>query len=199
MRISVFASGGGSNFEAIVHATQTGNLRATVALCVTDRVSAGVLDRAQRHSIPTTVLSPNSFEESGAFDEALLALVEEYQIDLIALAGYLKKIPDNLVDSFRGRITNIHPALLPSFGGKGMYGLNVHRAVLDSGETESGATVHLVDFEYDTGRILMQDRVPVLADDTPESLAARVLEVEHRIYPETLARIAAGSLNTTLI
>ncbi len=199
MRIAVFASGGGSNFEAIVHASQSGILTASVPLCVTDRTDAGVLDRAKRHGISSTVLSPRSFKDSRVYVDELLSLLEEYQIDLIALAGYLKKIPAALVDSFQGRITNIHPALLPAFGGKGMFGLNVHRAVLESGATESGATVHLVDFEYDTGRILAQERVPVHADDSPESLATRVLEVEHRIYPETLARIAAGALHPTTI
>jgi folate-dependent phosphoribosylglycinamide formyltransferase PurN len=122
----------------------------------------------------------------------LVGLVEAHRIDIVLLAGYLKLVPSPVVARYRGRILNIHPALLPSFGGHGMYGMRVHRAVLESGAAESGATVHFVDEEYDRGRVLAQRRVPVRAGDTPETLAARVLEVEHGLYPEAVDNLCAA-------
>jgi phosphoribosylglycinamide formyltransferase 1 len=189
MRIAVFASGSGSNFEALAQAADSGSLDATIALCLTNRKDAGVLERARKFGIPGVVVSPTSFDNDALYESALSQILRLHRIDIIALAGYLKKIPVTVVSEFDGRIVNIHPALLPDFGGKGMYGMNVHRAVIDSGETESGATVHLVDSEYDTGRILSQERIPVLKSDTPEILAHRVLEVEHRLYAATLQQL----------
>lgn len=192
MRLAVFASGSGSNFEAIARAAQRGGLPATVALCLSNRPGAGVLERAARLGIPTETLDPGGFAEAASYTAALLKVLRRYDVTFIALAGYLKKIPPEVVSAFAGRIINVHPALLPAFGGRGMYGRRVHQAVLDYGVRWSGATVHLVDLEYDTGPIVLQEPVPVRQDDTPETLAARVLEVEHRLYPEALRLFAEG-------
>lgn len=192
MNIAVFASGRGSNAEAILHAIERGELPARVVLLVSNRSNASALELARAHNIPAVHLSPTQFPGEEAYVDRLLALLEEYRVDLIALAGYLKKIPARVIERFRNRIVNIHPALLPKFGGPGMYGLRVHEAVLAAGESVSGATVHLVDEEYDRGPILMQKTVEVVPDDSPETLAARVLKVEHEIYPQVLRAFAEG-------
>ncbi len=188
LRVAVFASGGGSNFQAI--AENARNYRVTLVVC--NRSKAGVLDRARALDVPAQVLSPRAFESDKLYANALIDLLHAEKIDLIALAGYLCKIPAPVVEAFWGRILNIHPALLPRFGGKGLYGHRVHTAVLEAKESFSGATVHFVDEEYDTGPILMQKKVPVLPDDTPDSLAERVLAVEHKIFPEAIDLIAQG-------
>jgi phosphoribosylglycinamide formyltransferase-1 len=188
LRVAVFASGGGSNFQALVENAL--NYRAILVVC--NRSKAGVLDRAHTLGVSTHVLSPRAFESDQLYTNALLELLYTEKIDLIALAGYLCKIPAPVVEAFWGRILNIHPALLPRFGGKGLYGRRVHEAVLEAKEAFSGATVHFVDEEYDTGPILLQKKVPVLPGDTPDSLAERVLAVEHQIFPEALDLIAQG-------
>lgn len=188
LRVAVFASGGGSNFQAI--AENALNYRVVLVVC--NRSKAGVLGRAQTLGVSTQVLSPRAFESEKLYANALLELLHTEKIDLIALAGYLCKIPAPVVEAFWGRILNIHPALLPRFGGKGLYGRRVHKAVLEAKEAFSGATVHFVDEEYDTGPILLQKKVPVLPEDTPDSLAERVLAVEHQIFPEALDLIAQG-------
>jgi phosphoribosylglycinamide formyltransferase 1 len=196
MRIAVFASGGGSNFQAIVDASNTGLQGLDVVLCVTNRPDAGVLVRAESAGIKTLVISSGSFDSPADFAEALLAELKTHRVDLIALAGYLKKVPLKLVRAFPQKILNIHPALLPEFGGKGMYGHHVHEAVIESGASHSGATVHFVDEDYDTGRILIQREVRVHPDDTPDTLAARVLSIEHQLYPEALQLVLSGDLLT---
>jgi phosphoribosylglycinamide formyltransferase-1 len=192
MRLAVFASGGGTNFQAILDAIDAGDLPAEVVCCVSNTPTAGALDRAARQHIPTVVLEPSSFEAPAPFGRALLETLSAHDATFVALAGYMQKIPPAVVDEYRGRMTNIHPALLPAFGGQGMYGMHVHRAVLNYGVHWSGATVHLVDEEYDHGPIVLQDPVPVYADDTPEALADRVRAVEHRLYPEALRLFAQG-------
>ncbi len=188
LRVAVFASGGGSNFQALVeHARQY-----RVVLLVCNRPQAGVLSRAKKLDIPSHILSPRIFGDEKSYADAVLDLLHKENIDLIALAGYLSKVPTRIIEVFRGRILNIHPSLLPRFGGKGFYGSRVHKAVLEAKETFSGATVHFVDEEYDTGPILLQKRIPVHADDTSDSLAARVLSVEHQLFPEAIHLIAQG-------
>jgi phosphoribosylglycinamide formyltransferase-1 len=185
MRVAVAASGRGSNLEALIRALGPG-APATVVLVLSDRVSAPALDRAREHGIPTV-----SLQNSADGTEWLIHL-DRRQVDLLVLGGYVKLVPAEVIARYRGRILNIHPALLPSFGGKGMYGRRVHEAVLASGAQQSGATVHLVDEEYDRGSILAQERVPVLPEDTPERLAARVLEVEHRLLPAVVIAAATA-------
>lgn len=194
MRLAVFASGGGTNFQAILDAIADGDLPATVALCVSNRPDAGALERAERHDVPTAVLDPDAFSSAKAFAEELLSTLSDFRVTFIALAGYLRKIPSPVIERFRHRITNIHPALLPAFGGKGMYGMNVHRAVVEHGVRWSGATVHLVDETYDTGPIVLQEPVPVYPEDTPQQLADRILPVEHRLYSEALRLFAEGRI-----
>ena len=186
MRIAVALSGRGSNLEALLRALGPG-APAEIVLVVSDRADAAGLARARGRAIPAEVLS-----QPTAGDQ-WLSLLRASQADLIVLAGYVKLVPAAVIAAYRGRIINIHPALLPAFGGKGMYGLRVHQAVLASGVRETGATVHLVDEVYDRGAVLAQARVPVLPGDTPERLAERVLEVEHRLLPAAvLAAAVAG-------
>ena len=186
MRVAVCISGRGSNLQALFAALAPG-APAEVALVLSNSPEAAGLTLARTRNVPAVALS--DYRDPAEF----LRLFTEHRIDLVVLAGYLKLVPPEVVERFRGRIINVHPALLPEFGGPGMYGSRVHRAVLAAGRTESGATVHLVDEEYDRGAILAQGRVPVLADDTPERLAARVLEVEHRLLPAVvIASARAG-------
>lgn len=186
MRIAVAISGRGSNLEALLDALSTG-APAEIVVVLSDRPQAAGLSLARARKIPTELLSHPG--DSAQW----LSVLERQRIELVVLAGYLKLVPPAVIAAYRGRILNIHPALLPSFGGKGMFGHRVHEAVLASGATESGATVHLVDEVYDHGSVLAQIRVPVLPDDTADRLARRVLEVEHRLLPAVvLAAARAG-------
>ncbi len=186
MRIAVAISGRGSNLEELLRALQPG-APAEIVLVVSDRGSAGGLAHARNRQVPAVVL-PDPADAA-----TWLELLQEHRIDLLVLAGYLKLVPAPVVGAYRGRIINTHPSLLPAFGGKGMYGERVHQAVLESGARETGVTIHLVDEVYDRGAVLAQSRIPVLRDDTAERLAARVLELEHRLLPATvLAAAAAG-------
>ena len=186
MRVAVAASGRGSNLEALLRTLGPG-APARVVLVLSDRTAAGALTLARGHGVPT-----QTFADPASPDEWLAAL-DRAQADLVVLAGYLKLVPAGVIERYRGRIINIHPALLPGFGGRGMYGRRVHEAVLASGARESGASVHLVDEAYDRGEVLARARVPVLPDDDPDRLAARVLEVEHRLLPAVvLAAARAG-------
>lgn len=183
LQAAVFASGGGTNFQALLD-HQGDETPWRIGLLVVDRPGAGALARAEDAGVATRVITTKDRDASDVAADTLRAL-EDHDIDVIFLAGYLKLIPEPVIRRYRGRILNIHPALLPSFGGQGMWGMHVHRAVLASGARVTGPTVHLVDEEYDRGAIVAQWPVPVHAADTPETLAARVLEVEHRLYPLT--------------
>ena len=190
--IAVLASGGGSNLQALIdHFGEGGSRAARVALVVSDRQDAGALDRARRAGIPAEVVAVRERAQDDVARD-MLALFEKYAIELIVLAGYLKLVPAAVVARYAGRIVNVHPALLPAFGGPGMYGMRVHRAVIDAGATVSGPTVHLVDEEYDRGEILARWPVPVHAGDSAESLAARVLEAEHVLLPVVVEALARG-------
>ncbi len=192
MNITVFASGRGSNFQAILNAIETGFIPARINLLLSNKSDAGALDIARAKNIPTKHLSQKMFETEEKFAQSMLDVLSEYKTELIALAGYLKKIPDQVIDRYRNRIVNIHPALLPSFGGAGMYGHHVHEAVIASGVKISGATVHLVDEHYDCGPILMQKTVDVNYNDTPDSIAVKVLKIEHKIFPLAIKAFAEG-------
>ena len=181
VRVAVLVSGGGTNLQALLDAFHDSPI-ARIARVISNRPDAGALERARRSNVPTVVLrKPDDAGE-------LLAALGDAQ--LVVLAGYLKLVPGAVVRQFRGRMINIHPALLPDFGGAGMYGQRVHEAVLASGAKESGPTVHFVDEEFDRGAIIAQERVPVKAGDTPETLAARVLEAEHRLLPRVVLDLA---------
>ncbi|ACF46719.1 phosphoribosylglycinamide formyltransferase [Prosthecochloris aestuarii DSM 271] len=192
-KLAVFCSGSGTNFQAIFHAINERNLPAEVVLCVSNRSECGAMSFASQHGIATLHISEKQYETPEKFGAEMLKALEQNGIEYILLAGYLRKVPSSVVEAYSYKMLNIHPALLPKFGGPGMYGINVHKAVLASGEKETGATVHYVDAEYDKGPILLQGRVPVKSGDTPESLAARVLECEHRLYPDALEKLLIGS------
>ena len=185
-RLAVLASGRGSNLQAIIeHFDSIARERvAKVVLVASNRADSPALLRAATASIDIAAFNPN---DDGS---ELLALLQKFRIDLVVLAGYLKLIPPKVISEYAGRIVNIHPALLPAFGGEGMYGTRVHEAVIASGAAETGVTVHLVDDDYDRGPILAQWRVRVDKSDTVESLAARVLNVEHAVYPRVVEMVA---------
>lgn len=192
LNLAVFASGGGTNLQAIIDAIASGRLQACIRVVISNHPEAGALDRARRHGIPALHLARDQFPTAEAFAAQLLTVLTDDQVELIVLAGYLRKLPPWVVQAYRNRVLNIHPALLPCFGGKGMYGLRVHEAVIAAGVKVSGVTIHLCDEEYDHGPIVAQRAVPVLDDDTPESLAARVLAVEHQLYPDAVQLFAEG-------
>lgn len=188
-RLAVLASGGGSNLQAIYdHLLARGaEAGAELSLVVSDRAAAGALDRARGWGTPAVHLPKERSHELGA-------LLAEHRITLVALAGFLRLVPVDVTRAFRGRLLNVHPALLPAFGGAGMYGRRVHEAVLASGARVTGASVHFVEERYDEGAIVAQWPVPVRHDDTPDSLAARVLAVEHQIFPLSIIAVASGTI-----
>jgi phosphoribosylglycinamide formyltransferase 1 len=191
-RIAVLASGRGSNLDALqryLGALGPG-AAATIALVVCDRDTAGALALADALGIDAQVAPPGPDDA-----ERLGALLSEFDIDLVVLAGYIRLVPDAVVRGYRGRMLNVHPALLPAFGGRGMYGARVHQAVLDAGTRVSGATVHFVDTVYDHGAIIAQWPVPVVDGDSAASLAARVLRVEHLLFPRVVQAVAAGCVS----
>lgn len=178
--VLLFASGGGSNVKAILQYFK-GDSGVSFPLIVTNNPKAGVIQIAKDFQIDCMLLNREVFQS-----EVFLDTLDLYQPDLLILAGFLWKIPDYLIQAYPNKILNIHPSLLPKFGGKGMYGHHVHEAVLAAGETESGITIHMVNEEYDQGRKLLQKTVPVESNDTPETLAARVLQLEHTWYPKVI-------------
>ena len=167
---------------------------AAIALVASNNAGAGVLALARENDIPAVHIDRKQFASDERFRVEMLSMLRRHRINFLVLAGYLKKLDPEVVRAYRNRIVNIHPALLPKFGGKGMYGEHVHRAVLEAGERVSGATVHLVDDEYDHGPVVLQREVDVLPSDTPVSLAARVLEAEHSLYPEAIRLFAEGKV-----
>ncbi|MFC1543828.1 phosphoribosylglycinamide formyltransferase [Gemmatimonadota bacterium] len=186
-KLAVLASGGGTNLQAILDAIAEGRLDSEVVLVASNREGAGALDRARNSGVRAEWVQPGD-----DYNDLLLALLEEVEPDLVVLAGYLKLISVEMVRRFTGAMLNIHPALLPAFGGKGMYGIHVHEAVLERGVRVTGVTVHVVDEEYDRGPIVAQIPVPVLEGDTPERLQKRVLVQEHRLYAAVLQWFAEG-------
>jgi phosphoribosylglycinamide formyltransferase-1 len=195
MKCAVFASGSGSNFQALIDHREAGDLHAELALLVGNNSTAGAFERARRHGIPSVHIAPSHFSGEAAYCEKLLSILRDKTIDCIALAGYMKKIPEPVVSAFRLRIVNIHPGLLPAFGGPGLYGERVHRAVLDYGAKLSGVTIHFVDERYDHGPIIFQDTVKVLDGDDVQSLARRVLALEHASYWKVLDALAGGGIS----
>ncbi len=185
-RIAILASGEGTNAERIVRYFE-GNPDVEVAVIIASRPTAGVVGRAERLGVPCRVVTPAEFAEGKG-----LEVLREYGTDFVVLAGFLSRVPDTIVHSYERCMVNIHPSLLPKFGGKGMYGMHVHRAVLEAGEKESGITIQYISEQYDRGDIIFQARCPVLPDDTPETLAARVHQLEYRHYPEIIGKLLRG-------
>ena len=181
--IAIFASGEGTNAERIIRYF-TDHPTVNVSLVITNKAEAGVIRRAKNLQIPVEFLPASAFKEGKATD-----LLRQYEIDFIVLAGFLLRIPDDMLQAYLNRIVNIHPSLLPKFGGKGMYGSRVHEAVLASGEKESGITIHYINEHYDEGAIILQTQCPVLSDDTPDSLATRVHQLEYEHYPVVIEKL----------
>ena len=185
IKIAVFASGNGSNAENIIRYFKD-NEEIRVALIISNKANAYVHTRAKNLGVPSCTFSKDEFEKG----DSILQKLREYQIDFIVLAGFLLKIPDSILKAYPQRIINIHPALLPKYGGKGMYGNHVHKAVLQAGEKESGISIHYVNERYDEGDIIFQARCPVLPSDTCEELAQRVHRLEYEYYPRVIEKIA---------
>jgi len=194
-RLAVFASGRGSNFRAILDNVQNGTIPAEVVLCLTNNPAAGVIDIAKTNNIPVRVIIPKNFPDSITFNDAILKELQSAGADYIVLAGYLKLIGRQIIATYANRIINIHPALLPAFGGKGMYGHHVHQAVFESGVKISGVTVHLVNSEYDAGPIVLQQSVVIDDLNSADEIAARVLKIEHQIYARAVKLLVEDRLH----
>ncbi len=195
LRIAVFTSGSGSNLQALIDSAQEGHLNnAQIALVVGSKEGIGALDRAQKAGIAHCVMQKKDFATQVDFDYNLLMHLASAEIDLIVLAGYLGILSQEIIDRFPNHILNIHPALIPSFCGKGFYGMHVHRAVYESGVKVTGATVHFVDGGIDSGAILLQECCPIAANDTPESIQKKVLAIEHDILPKAVKAFVDGHL-----
>ncbi|TET45274.1 phosphoribosylglycinamide formyltransferase [candidate division TA06 bacterium] len=194
LRLGILASHGGTNLQSIIDSCEAARIPAEVVVVISNNGQSGALERARKHRIDAVHLSNKHYPDNEDLDEAIVKVLREHEVDLVCLAGYMKKRGPKFLSAFKNRILNIHPALLPKFGGKGFYGMRVHEAVLAAEEKESGVTVHIVDEKYDHGSILAQKRVPVLPDDAPETLAARILVEEHKIYSEVIGKIATGDI-----
>ena len=196
IRIAVLVSGQGrgTNLQAIIDACEAGMVDGRIAVVIGVRDDAPAMDRARNHGIPAVSLSPKVIGSEEAYETALLANLRYYNVDLVCLAGYTRKVGQGIIDAYRNRIMNVHPALIPMFFGVGMYGHHVHEAAIRRGVKVSGATVHFVDEDYDTGPIIIQRVVPVLFEDTPDTLAARILPEEHKAYAEAIQLFAQGRL-----
>ena len=199
LALGVLASHGGTNLQAIIDSCRSGAIDAEVRVVISNNSRSLALERARRANIPASHLSSSTHPDPDHLDEAITETLRLYGVQVVALAGYMKMLGTRTLDAYRSRILNVHPALLPKFGGQGMYGERVHEAVLASGERVSGVTVHLVDEVYDHGPVVAQTQVPVLPDDTPGTLAAKVLEQEHILYPETIQRIATGEIDLDVL
>ncbi|MCG8378810.1 MAG: phosphoribosylglycinamide formyltransferase [Proteobacteria bacterium] len=193
-KLGILVSGRGSNMLAIMDACKTGRLSAEVSIVISNNRDSNALTIARDRNIKTAHLSSITHPDAQSLDIAMKETLIDNEVDFVVLAGFMKKIGKETLNAYKGRVLNIHPSLLPRFGGQGMFGIHVHEAAITTAEKETGVTIHLVDSEYDGGAILAQRKVPVKIGDTPESLAARVLEVEHVLYAETIQKIIDGSI-----
>ena len=189
VNLGVLVSGSGSNLQAIIDNLEAGRVEARIKIVISNLPEVYALERANKHGIPSLVILHKGLKRE-EYDQKVVEALRAHEVELVVLAGFMRIITSVLLRAFPMRVMNIHPALLPSFGGSGMYGIHVHEAVINSGVKVTGVTVHIVDEIYDHGAIVMQKTVPVLDDDTPESLAERVLKVEHQTYSEALQLFA---------
>ena len=199
VKVTVLVSGGGTNLQSIIDHIENGYLdKARIVQVISSSPGAYALERAAKAGIPGICIAKKQFPDEKERSRVLLQKLKEAETDLIVLAGYMSILDPELIEAYRNRIINIHPALIPKYCGKGFYGKRVHRAVLEGGEAESGATVHFVDEGVDTGKIILQEKVPVEPGDTEDTLAARVLTVEHRILPQAIKMFCEGKINIKL-
>ncbi|MBW3622682.1 MAG: phosphoribosylglycinamide formyltransferase [Armatimonadetes bacterium] len=196
LRIGALLSGKGrgTNLQALIDSCAEGRISGEIAVVISTTPGAPALERAHRHGIPSRTFPGKSYADGEALDDAILACLNDHRVDLICLAGYMRKAGQRLCEAYRWRMMNIHPGLIPAFCGQGLYGGKVHAAVLEYGAKVSGVTVHFATEEYDAGPIILQKCVPVAEDDTPETLAARILPVEHAAYSEAVQLFAEGRL-----
>jgi len=192
LHLGFLASHRGSNIEVILNEIERGMLKASANVIISNNPNAPVLDIGKERDIPSYCLNQNNRKDS---NKAILETLRKYEVNLLVLAGYMKKLGDKVIQAYPDRVLNIHPALLPKYGGKGMYGMYVHEAVIKSNDVESGATIHIVTTEYDKGRIISQYKIPRYEQDTPKTLAKRVLGIEHILYPQTLREIQGGIID----
>jgi len=193
-RIAVLISGGGSNLQAIIDAIASGDINAKIVGVISSKVSAYGLERASSFGIPTFVVGKKTYPDLAERTDKLNEILTSLEVDLVVLAGYLSILQPSTIKAFEGKIINIHPSLIPKYCGEGFYGHHVHEAVLANRETSSGATTHYVDEGVDTGKIIYQESVPVIAGDTVESLSQRVLEIEHKLIVKTVKNLCVGQL-----
>ncbi len=193
-RLAVMVSGGGTDLQSVINGVQSGKIPAEIAVVISSKPGVYALERAKKAGIPGVVICKKDYADEQAFFDANLGVLREYGAEGVVLAGYLSILGKQMIEAYPNKIINIHPSLIPSFCGKGYYGLRVHQAVLDYGAKVSGATVHFVDEGADTGPIILQQAVSVLPEDTAESLQQRILEVEHEILPEAVALFCADRL-----
>ena len=194
LNLGIMASHTGTNFQALLDACNQGRLNATCRVVISNNSRSGALARARTHGIPTAHLSGATHPNADDLDRAIMETLDDHRVEVVALAGYMKRLGPLVLSHYKGRLLNTHPALLPKYGGQGMYGDKVHKAVLAAGEKASGATVHLVEGDYDTGPVLSQVEVPVLEEDTLETLRERVQKAEREHYVEVLERVARGEI-----
>ena len=194
MNLGFFASGRGTNMQAVIDACNSGLLAAKPCVVISNNSTSEALARARQAGIPAYHFSSKTHPDPAQLDQVILAGLQQHRVDLVVLAGYMKRLGEKTLSAYQGRVINIHPALLPKYGGEGMYGAHVHAAVIAAGDQETGVTIHLVDREYDHGDILAQTRLPVLKGDTAVTLAERVLVREHTFLVETLKQIISGEI-----
>ncbi|MDD4378248.1 MAG: phosphoribosylglycinamide formyltransferase [Eubacteriales bacterium] len=194
VKIGVLISGGGTNLQSIIDEVEKGNINGEISVVISDRRDAYGIERARIHGIKGIVINGKDYQNRDEFINALINVLVEYKIELVVLAGFLTILSNEFVEKYKERIINVHPSLIPAFCGEGYYGQNVHKAVLDYGAKISGATVHFVDENADTGPVILQESVLVMENDTPETLAARVLKVEHKILPEAVKLYCEGRI-----
>ena len=184
--IAVFASGGGSNFKSLHRHVKSGEIPGRIVLSISNNPDSGAIKYTKKYNISTLIINKVRYTNPVDREKFLIQTLIDNEVNLICLAGYMNLLPKSIVHQYKNCILNVHPALLPHFGGKGFYGIKVHEAVVASGVEESGVTVHFVDEEYDHGKIIAQEKVKVLSEDTAETLAERVLKVEHELYPQVV-------------
>ncbi|MBQ9715271.1 MAG: phosphoribosylglycinamide formyltransferase [Clostridia bacterium] len=184
--IAVLVSGGGTNLQAVIDKTESGYINGKVCVVISNKPGVYSLERAKKHNIPAVVVERKDFESEEAFNDKILEVLSQYNADVIALCGYLKILSEKIVKKYEKKIVNVHPSLIPKFCGMGMYGLKVHQAVLDAGESETGATVHFVDENADTGEIIFQDKCSVDKGMTAEELQLKVMKIEHVLMPKAI-------------
>ncbi|WP_198407760.1 phosphoribosylglycinamide formyltransferase [Thermotoga profunda] len=194
LKVGILASGNGTNLQTIIDKSEKKELPVRVVVVISDKPDAYALQRASKHSIPTFVVKPRDFADKVSYEQKMIDILKSHDVELVVLAGFMKILSPHFIGAFRNRIINIHPSLIPAFCGKDFYGMKVHQAVIDSGVKITGATVHFVDENVDAGPIIIQKAIEVKDNDTAETVALKVHQIEHQILPEAIRLFAEGKL-----